>query len=96
MAARLGLSATGIDTAPTAIGIAERKARERALDARFLVWDALELPALGEQFDTVVDCGLFRVSEDEDRARFMESLGAWSCPAAATSCSASATASPPA
>jgi cyclopropane fatty-acyl-phospholipid synthase-like methyltransferase len=74
MAASLGLEATGIDTSPTAIAIAESKARERGLTARFLVWDALELGALGEAFDTTLDCGLFHVFDDDDRARFVESL----------------------
>ena len=76
LAASRGMEATGVDAAPTAIGIAERKALERNLPARFLVWDALELPALGEQFDTVLDCGLFHVFGDDDRARFVESLEA--------------------
>src|SRR6266571_1053785 len=45
MAAGLGLQATGIDAAPAAIAIAEGKARDRGLPARFLVWDALRLAA---------------------------------------------------
>jgi cyclopropane fatty-acyl-phospholipid synthase-like methyltransferase len=76
MAAGLGLPATGIDAAPTAIAIAEGKARDRQLTARFLVADALELDSLGEQFDTVLDCGLFHVFDDDDRARFVDSLRA--------------------
>src|SRR5882672_60513 len=43
MAAGLGLTATGVDAAPTAIGIARRKAEERKLEARFIVADALDL-----------------------------------------------------
>src|SRR5207245_524578 len=74
MAARLGLTATGVDAAPTAIGIARRKAEERGLDARFIVADALDLAVIGEDFDTVLDCGLFHVFDDEDRARFVTSL----------------------
>jgi SAM-dependent methyltransferase len=76
MAARIGLPATGIDTAPAAIAGAREKARQRALDARFLLWDALELEALGERFDTVLDCGLFHVFDDEDRARYIRGLAA--------------------
>jgi cyclopropane fatty-acyl-phospholipid synthase-like methyltransferase len=76
MAAGLGLEATGIDSAPTAIESAKRKASERGLDARFVVWDALGLPSLGERFDTVLDSGLFHVFDDADRARFVESLRA--------------------
>jgi cyclopropane fatty-acyl-phospholipid synthase-like methyltransferase len=74
MAAGLGLPATGVDAAPRAIAIAEEKARDRGLTARFLVWDALELQSLGEQFDTVLDCGLFHVFDDEERARYVTSL----------------------
>ena len=74
MAAGLGLTATGLDAAPTAIGIARRKAEERGLEARFIVADALDLAALGEDFDTVLDCGLFHVFNDDDRARYVASL----------------------
>jgi cyclopropane fatty-acyl-phospholipid synthase-like methyltransferase len=76
MAAGLGLDATGIDGAPTAIAAAQRKARERGLLAEFLVWNALDLPSLGRQFDTVLDCGLFHVFDDRARPRFVESLRA--------------------
>ena len=74
LAARLGMTATGLDAAPTAIGIARRKAKERNLEARFIVADALDLTAVGEDFDTVLDCGLFHVFNDDDRARFVASL----------------------
>jgi cyclopropane fatty-acyl-phospholipid synthase-like methyltransferase len=74
MAANIGLDAVGIDLATAAIAIAERKAREQRSNARFLVWNALELSSLGEQFDTVLDCGLFHIFEDEDRPRFVENL----------------------
>jgi SAM-dependent methyltransferase len=76
MAAALGLEATGIDIAPAAIAIAEGKARDRDIRARFLVWDALDLAGLDERFDTVLDCGLFHVYDDDDRPRFVESLRA--------------------
>jgi SAM-dependent methyltransferase len=76
MASALGLEATGVDISPTAIAKAERKASERGLTARFHVQDALELGSLGEEFVTVLDCGLFHIFSDEDRLRFVESLGA--------------------
>jgi SAM-dependent methyltransferase len=76
MAAARGLEATGIDAIPRAIDFAQRKARDRGLTARFLVWDARRLPNLGEQFDTVLDSGLFHVFDDDDRARFVASLRA--------------------
>jgi SAM-dependent methyltransferase len=74
MAAAAGLSAVGIDTAPTAIALAREKAAQRSLEVRFEVRDALDLPGLGARFDTVLDCGLFHVLNDEDRARFAAGL----------------------
>ena len=74
LAASRGLSALGVDAAPTAISRAQEKARQRGLDARFFVADALKLGTLGEQFDTVVDCGLFHVFDDDDRDRYVRSL----------------------
>jgi SAM-dependent methyltransferase len=74
LAAGLGLEAMGVDLAPNAIAQAQRKAADRGLACRFLVWDALELPNLGESFDTVLDCGLFHVLDDVDRAQFTESV----------------------
>ena len=52
------------------------KARDRGLTGRFLVWDALQLSDLNEQFDTVLDCGLFHVFEDDDRVQYVASLRA--------------------
>ena len=74
LAAEVGCEAMGMDIAPSAIRLAEAKAVERRLPARFIVGDARELRSLGEQFDIVLDCGLFHVFDDEDRPRFVESL----------------------
>lgn len=76
MAAAIGFDATGVDTAGTAVAIAQRKGLERDLPARFMTWDALDLADLGESFDTVLDCGLFHVFEDPDRPRFVAALRA--------------------
>src|SRR5437870_2036568 len=64
LAASLGFDATGIDGAPLAIDQAQAKARERGLDVRFIVGDVLELASFEEQWDTVLDCGVFHVFED--------------------------------
>jgi cyclopropane fatty-acyl-phospholipid synthase-like methyltransferase len=80
MAAARGLEATGVDLAATAIAIATRKAEQRALNARFLTADVLQLAGLGTSFDTVIDCGLFHVLSDPDRPTFAQSLR--SCTAA--------------
>jgi len=76
MAAARGFDATGIDASPRAIEIAQRKAIDRGIRARFLVWDALALAKLNEQFDTVLDSGLFHVFDDERRAQYVTSVGA--------------------
>ncbi len=74
MAATVGCVSVGIDVSSTAIRLAEAKAHERGISARFVVGDALHLESLGEQFDVVLDCGLFHVFDDEDRQPFVESL----------------------
>jgi cyclopropane fatty-acyl-phospholipid synthase-like methyltransferase len=74
MAAEAGRRAVGIDISPTAIRLAEAKAAERGTGARFTVGDVRRLEALGERFDTVLDCGLFHVLDDDDRPRFVDSL----------------------
>ena len=71
-----GLETTGVDAAPSGIDLARRKARERGLDVRFLVWDGMELPALGERFDTVVDVGFFHCFAPGDRPALVAALGA--------------------
>ncbi len=76
MAAGLGLEVTGVDVATAAIDAAEGKARDRGLSARFLVGDALQLASLGERFDTVLDCGLFHIFEDDERPVFVDNLRA--------------------
>jgi SAM-dependent methyltransferase len=74
MAAAAGFMAMGVDAASTAIALAREKAAQRALDVRFEVANALDMSDLGTQFDTVLDCGLFHVFDDDDRARFVPSL----------------------
>ena len=75
MAAAMGFRATGVDTSATAIAIARRKAATRRLDVEFVVWNALDLPALGATFGTVIDSGLFHVLDDVDRATYVAGLG---------------------
>ena len=70
-----GFTAAGIDGAPTAIRKARDKAKRRGLTANFEVADALNLAMPREQFDTVIDSGLFHVFSDDDRDRYRDSLG---------------------
>lgn len=74
MAAARGHEAVGIDLVPAAIDAARRKAVERHLEVRFVVGDVLRLGDLGEQFDTVLDSGVFHVFDDADRTRYVRSL----------------------
>lgn len=74
LAASLGHDATGVDIAPKAIERARAKASERNLSVRFQAGDALNLAELGQQFDTVLDCGLFHGFEDDERTGFVRSL----------------------
>jgi cyclopropane fatty-acyl-phospholipid synthase-like methyltransferase len=75
MAASLGLQATGVDLAGAALEKARDKALRRGLTVRFVRHDARQLGELGETFDTVLDCGLFHIFGDSDRAEFVHALG---------------------
>jgi len=74
LAARLGLNAMGVDLAGNALRTAERKAHDRGLIARFVRHDARRLADLGVVFDTVLDCGLFHLFADADRAAYVDAL----------------------
>jgi cyclopropane fatty-acyl-phospholipid synthase-like methyltransferase len=69
-----GQRVTGIDFLEQPIAEATRKAHQRGLEATFLVMDALDLSALLEVFDSAIDCGLFHVFSDEDRAKYVASV----------------------
>jgi SAM-dependent methyltransferase len=80
LAAAAGADALGVDLAPQAIARAREKAAARDVQARFQVADALQLgpgqpSELGQEFDTVIDSGVFHVFNDDDRARYVASLG---------------------
>jgi SAM-dependent methyltransferase len=75
LAAAHGADAAGVDISPRAIGRAREKAAARGLAVRFDVADVLNLAELGRTFDTVIDSGLFHVFDDQDRARYVTSLG---------------------
>ena len=76
LAASHGAEAVGVDLSPTAIARARAKATQRGLDVRFEVGDALDLGHLGLDYDVIVDSGVYHVFSDEDRPRYVASLGA--------------------
>jgi 2-polyprenyl-3-methyl-5-hydroxy-6-metoxy-1,4-benzoquinol methylase len=72
--AEKGHEVVGVDFVEHAVEQARRKAKKRHLRAEFLQMDALNLKELGRGFDSVIDCGLFHVLCDEDRAAYVEAL----------------------
>jgi SAM-dependent methyltransferase len=76
LAARHGARALGIDISARAIEIARRKGTERGVEVSFEVLDALSLATLGDDFDTVIDSGLFHVFDDAARARYVTAVHA--------------------
>jgi cyclopropane fatty-acyl-phospholipid synthase-like methyltransferase len=69
-----GHKVMGIDFLEGPIQSAKKKAADRGLQATFLVMDALALKEIPEQFDSIIDCGLFHVFSDDDRKRYVEGL----------------------
>lgn len=65
----------GIDFVPVAIERAKAKALERGIAVEFRVANALELPKLGRQCDTLIDSGLFHTFSDVERPVFVQGLG---------------------
>jgi 2-polyprenyl-3-methyl-5-hydroxy-6-metoxy-1,4-benzoquinol methylase len=72
--AGLGLDVTGLDASAVAIARAQAKADQRGLSARFINGDALNLPGLGERFDTVTDSGLLHVLSDEQMQHVINAI----------------------
>ncbi|WP_440950544.1 class I SAM-dependent methyltransferase [Methanosphaerula subterraneus] len=69
-----GHTVWGVDSAPSAIGIARKKAQDRGIAVTFLVHDTLDLHGIGRTFDTVIDSGLFHTLSDLERPRFVQSI----------------------
>lgn len=72
--AEKGHEVIGVDFVERVVNQARRKARQRHVRAEFLQMDALKITELGRVFDSVIDCGLFHVLCDEDRAAYVEAL----------------------
>ena len=72
--AEQGCEVTGIDFVPMAIERAQEKAKARGVTAHFQVADALQLGQLQQQFDVIIDSGLFHVFNDEQRQQYVQSL----------------------
>jgi len=77
--ARKGFDVTAIDVAPTAVGIAETKAKEAGVRVRFMLADVLALPDL-EPFDFIFDRGCYHNVRYGNAAGFIESVAGLSRP----------------
>jgi SAM-dependent methyltransferase len=62
-----GLQVTGVDGAPSAIREATERAASRGVQVTFAVADATVLAGYENQFDTILDSGLYHCLSDEDR-----------------------------
>ena len=72
--AALGLSVLGVDVAETAVASARTKAKDRGVEAEFVVADAFALGRLARRFQTVLDCGLFHALDAGEQRSYAASL----------------------
>jgi len=74
--ARRGYRVLGMDLVPEALRMAREKAVKAGLvqPPEFLVGDALRLQESGVEVETVLDCALFHVFEDEERPAYVRGL----------------------
>jgi SAM-dependent methyltransferase len=71
-----GLSATGIDSSPSALERARQNAKRAGVAVDFQLADATKLDGLEGRFDTVVDCAFYHVfgAEPELQKAYVQSL----------------------
>lgn len=69
-----GYDVTGVDLAPTAIRLAQEKAKQRGLDAAFEVADVFALDAYSDRFDTVIDSAVAHLFHGDQLAAYAASL----------------------
>ena len=76
--ARRGYRVLGMDLVPEALRLAREKAAKAGLahPPEFLLGDALSLGESGLEVETVLDCALFHIFEDEERPAYVRGLEA--------------------
>ncbi len=70
--AQHGWQVVGVDFAPRAIRLAQRKARHAGVQADFHVGDVTQLDWLDGPFDLILDMGCYHSLNREERARYRE------------------------
>ncbi|MDT5065839.1 MAG: hypothetical protein QOK02_1994, partial [Mycobacterium sp.] len=68
--AKNGYKVTGLDISPTALRTAEQRAKEAGADVKFAVADSTKLDGYADEFDTVIDNGLFHSLDDDGRLSY--------------------------
>lgn len=76
--ARRGYRVLGMDVVPEALRLAREKAERAGLaqPPEFFLGDALKLEESGVEAETVLDCALFHIFEDEERPAYVRGLEA--------------------
>jgi len=74
--ARRGYRVLGMDLVPEALRMARQKAESAALaqPPEFILGDAARLVESGVEAETVLDCALFHIFEDEERPAYVRGL----------------------
>ena len=68
--AKNGYQVTGLDISPTALITAERRAKDAGVDIRFAVADSTQLQGYTDEFDTIVDSGMFHCLDDDGKRSY--------------------------
>ena len=71
--ARRGFEVVGVDPEPAAVKAARAKAEAAGVGVDLRVGSALDLSPLG-RFDTILDCLLFHIFDDDQRRRYVASV----------------------
>jgi SAM-dependent methyltransferase len=72
--AQKGYDVRGVDLVPSAVEKARSRAIDLGLKDLFFVHDVLELHEVNEDYDTVIDVGLFHTLSDKDRRRYVSAM----------------------
>jgi len=74
--AELGFEVTGIDAAERAIAKASLKAKTRDLENKttFLNYDLFKLAEFDKKFNTIIDCGVFHMFNQQSRTLYQENV----------------------
>ena len=70
-----GFKVTGLDYSKTGIEEAKKRSKRKQFDIHFRVHDAFRLTDLNQQFDIILDYGLYHNIKPQDLAAYVKNLG---------------------